>query len=720
MPHISTFVDRPIKIGARQIKRANVDFGAIGTTEHGTLNLAKGIGTISTVDIGSAMFSYGSAGTFASRITRTGYGSASGTQSAPFVRGRYGSFLGTVRAPVLRGAYGSHGTVAAPTHRGIHGSFAGTLTAPFVRGRYGSFSGTITTHRVIGSVGSFTRTVGVGPGTIASRIGSYGTIVAQFVRARYGSFSGTVKAPIVRGGYGSWGTVASAGIIRGGLGSFNRLRVPGTMAARVGSFGTYRGQLEIGRFGSYSGTVTSPVIRGRYGSFWGTLTVNGGLFRGRLGSFNRLVAGGTIRADVGTFGSVLSPLYRGRYGSFTGTLRAPNIHGYYGSFNRIAGTLKADHITHGTLAVPRIPLLQNLAGSLDMSNIGTLDIALKTYGTLTDTRLPGTFRPRTFLGRITGTFLRWNGASGSQAGTIESSIQRGTFTLRRLGSVGQVGTLVAWDVHSGRIPILGSITAPRAADKITTGTLASARHQLIQNLSGTIATDQYARDQQVGTWRGAYGSFGTLRGALIRGRYGSFRGVDGGGTVSSNLIRGLRFLGNSGSFLGTLVAPEIRGGHGSHGTLSASVVRGAYGSHGTTTSYTFRGVSGSFRGTFYSHRAIGSVGSYTRVAGAASNIVTLGTHLNGSWVGNEVRNRYAAWPTAFLNNRYRAWFAIQQGSIGSNFNVTSGRAYFQTGFTRRSPGSIKYWMGRIAGPDPSGTLRPFGTLFLYALAGTGA
>ena len=100
LAHISSFIDRPVVIGRnaigspniidRSISRVKIAFSAVGSQEHGTLNLAKAVGTLSTVDIGSALFSYGSAGTLAGRRLRVGAGQFTGVIAET---GEAGSFV---------------------------------------------------------------------------------------------------------------------------------------------------------------------------------------------------------------------------------------------------------------------------------------------------------------------------------------------------------------------------------------------------------------------------------------------------------------------------------------------------------------------------------------------------------------------------------------------------------------------------------------------------
>lgn len=308
-------------------------------------------------------------------------------------------------------------------------------------------------------------------------------------------------------------------------------------------------------------------------------------------------AGPTHRGAIGSFGSVLAHRFVGSVGSFTRT-----------TSGTLAGARNAGSIVRGTLAVPRLPLLQDMRGSLDMSNIGTLDVATKTYGTVLSPRI-GSHQAAKI----------WTGTLAAPRHQLLQNIP-GTLTPLKAPALQDArGTLDS--------PNLGSFPV----SKVWTGTLAAPRHQLIQNIPGTLATDQYARAQTVGTWRGAYGSFGTLAGRRLR--------VD---------------------------------------------------------------------------RAVGSVGSFVRTTGA-TQVVSLGSHLNGSWVGNETRNRYAVWATPFSSPSYRTWFGFDLGSIGSRFNVSQGRAQFLAGATRRSAGSVKYYVARNAGPDPLGTARPFGSLWVFGV-----
>lgn len=393
MSHISTFVDKPaFSLGPRVVGRANIALGAVGSRELGTFSLNKAVGTLTSASIGSLLLSYGSAGTYASRSVRAGYGSFTGTLASPILHGRYGSLTGTLRSPVVRGAYGSHGTQAAFTVRGVHGSFSGTIqspriygrqgsfagsiTTPFLRARYGSFTGTLRAANIRATTGSFNRISTLG--TLTGRQGSYGTIVGPNFRGRYGSFSGTLTTQLM--------------IIRG-----------------VGSIGTITGASIRGRYGSFLGSVVTRYGKLASGSFSGTLVAP--LIRSAIGSFQRIAISRAIRI-AGTVGLASGGTNQIRIGRQVGDADRSAI-----IFDRTAGSFYAIQVNSDQ---PQIIFnLQHPQGPDVVPPRGILNLTLATGGSIA-----GTIRGRVPINRITGAEISgpYFQSLGTKLGTISSSL----------------------------------------------------------------------------------------------------------------------------------------------------------------------------------------------------------------------------------------------------------------------------------------------------------
>ena len=325
MPQISTYIDQPTRLGRGQVGSPNIATGAIyhqkfapGTGQHGSLDLRRAVGTISTVDVGSFITSYGSAGTLAAPLHRGRYGSYAGTVQAPFLFGRYGSMSGTLRAPLVRGLVGSHVTSMGSRARYAEGSYRRLRITGTVFANQGSFT------RLVGTLGP-TKHYGTLTRPTTAGYGSYGTTIGQILRGRYGSFTGTLRTPMIRATRGTFRNIG------GTYGSFNRI---------AGTLGALRGVAH--------GTLLDPRLPRQI--------LSKGTIAAAIGSFTRaaitnLTGAGTLSGRYGSYGTITGQLTRGRAGSYTGTLRA-----LIGSFARFTGTIGANRITRGTIALARTPI----------------------------------------------------------------------------------------------------------------------------------------------------------------------------------------------------------------------------------------------------------------------------------------------------------------------------------------------------------------------------
>ena len=352
MAHISTFIDKPaFSLGPRIVGRANIALGAVGSAEMGTFSLAKAVGTLSSLDVGSMFLSYGSAGTHAGRVSRAAYGSFGsrvktyqvivGARDGSHVRllsqnAAFGWMIDTrdalggsvplrvsriangTPAEVFRMAPGGMidrlGTVRA-TLRFIYGSSAGTMRAAVVRGRLGSFSGIAVGVNSInyGSPTSPFLRINSPGGTLAFEHSDGSFVVAKLgvrrileidVQSPRTRINGTLNVPttLIGGIYGSWaGTFTANLLIARGFGSFGTL----TGASIRGRFGSFlQSRIATGSFG----TVRSQFVRAGYGSLG---TMAGRIVRAGQGSYSGLVYG-----RQGSFGTVSGRLFTAARGSF--------------------------------------------------------------------------------------------------------------------------------------------------------------------------------------------------------------------------------------------------------------------------------------------------------------------------------------------------------------------------------------------------------------------
>jgi hypothetical protein len=167
------------------------------------------------------------------------------------------------------------------------------------------------------------------------------------------------------------------------------------------------------------------------------------------------------------------------------------------------------------------------------------------------------------------------------------------------------------------------------------------------------------------------GSIGTITGASIRGRFGSFlqsRILNGsfGGTVSSQLLKA-RF----GSFTGTVQSPIIRSQRGSFANINIRA--------GTVVATQIKS------GTVPQVRVFQYVG----------------TIIKKFFNGGEIRTRYVVWPVAFTNATYRPVVQIEIHD--------SNDSPFATGVLSRRTGSMQYYVVNRS----AGAIGTPGTIHLY-------
>lgn len=761
MVRVSTFIDRPISaLGRAQVGSANIaDLAvtrekiadrAVGSTQHGTLDLRRAVGTVSNLDIGTWTASYGSAGTLATRL----------------VRAQYGSFVGSVRAAYIRGGTIQIGPDTLISRRGVD-----LIVIPdnlrIHRGATGSEAlgvrlETDTVNRwqvAAGGVGA------LGPGNAS--------VDVTYQRVGPGTFRFNQSLVIQRTLQG--GTVPAARLRSGTIGSRS------ATGGAFGSYGTTVGQIVRGRYGSFTGTIRAPLLRGQNGSF------------------------GTVRGHIGSFGTLLHGLLRGGYGSH-GTMRAGIMRGVVGSFGRTTGSLGASRVTHGTLATERIARqvrdaegLRLLFGTLPIGSVRSTAAAQGVafsprghlwlvdsssiysyqFGTLglrggTNSRFGtqaiGSFRSPSST--PTGLAISPRGHVWQTNVTSDYIYQLGTLALRggtnsRLGTqaIGSVrspagnprgiafsapGHLWHCDPESNYIYQFGTLGL-RAGTNSRIGTQAIGS---VRALGGTpigITFDRRGRlwhTRDIPDYLYQFGTLGLRNGTNSRigtRLIGSIR-------PPSTQARGVAFSSSGhlwhsdtssdyiyqfGTTPGTLHAvqrrlDEIYGRYGSwSGTVRSALLRGGMGSMGTESVQFLRGRFGSFTGTIRAPLLRGQNGSFGTTRG---HIGSFGTILHGLLRGGYgshgtsrarvVRGGYGSFTGTLQAPLVRAAMGstgtgavqILRGRYGSFFGTVraplmrAGMGSLGTGAGQFIRGRYGSFMGTLRAPVLRGRLGSFSRL----------
>lgn len=87
MVFVDSRVDEARKLGAGAVKQANIADRAIGSRQHGTLDLGRAVGTLTDIDVGTLLGGFGSFGTHAGAHYRGGRGSFTRYQGPAWTEG---------------------------------------------------------------------------------------------------------------------------------------------------------------------------------------------------------------------------------------------------------------------------------------------------------------------------------------------------------------------------------------------------------------------------------------------------------------------------------------------------------------------------------------------------------------------------------------------------------------------------------------------------------